>query len=280
MHRFDRNLEKFRQTSPEIERWIDSIPKEKWSQAYDIGGRRYGHMTTNLSEAVNKVLKGARNMPITALVKSTYGRMVEYFVQRDAEARAELSAGNRFCKKLIDAVRKNQEDACSHQVRRYDIETTRFEVEEAFNPVRQSGGHTWAVNLRRGTCQCGKFQAYKYPCSHAIAACATVSIDFYSLVDPVYSIQNIVNAYSGQWWPIGNEDCIPDTSGWTLVPNPLTLRGKGRPKSTRIRNEMDLRESQRRQRCGICKREGHNRRLCPRLTGSSQHDSDAADEDF
>ena len=69
MHRFDRNLEKFRQTNPEIQRWIDSIPKKKWSQAYDVGGRRYGHMTTNLSEAVYKVLKGARNMPITALVK-------------------------------------------------------------------------------------------------------------------------------------------------------------------------------------------------------------------
>ena len=55
-------------------------------------------MTTNLSEAVNKVLKGARSLPITALVKCTYGRMVEYFVQRGAEAKAELSAGNRFCK--------------------------------------------------------------------------------------------------------------------------------------------------------------------------------------
>ena len=191
MHRFDRNLKKFRQTTPEIQRWINSIPKEKWSQAYDVGGRRYGHMTTNLSEAVNKVLKGAKNLLIIALVKCTYGRMVEYFVQRDVETRAELRAGNRFCKTLIEAIRKNQEDACSHQVRRYDIETTRFEVEEAFNPVTQSGGHTWAINLRRGTCQCGKFQAYKYPCSYAMAAYAAVSKDFYNLVDPVYSIENL-----------------------------------------------------------------------------------------
>ena len=148
-------------------------------------------MITNLSEAMNKVLKGARNLPITALVKCIYRRMVEYFVQRGAEARLELSARNRFCKKLIDAIRKNKEDAYSHQIRRYDIETTRFEVEEAFNPVTQSGGHTWAINLRKGTCRCGKFQAYKYPCSYAMATYAAVSIDFYNLVDLVYSIENL-----------------------------------------------------------------------------------------
>ena len=53
-------------------------------------------------------------------------------------------------------------EACSHQVRRYDIQTTRFEVEEAFNPIIKKGGHIWSINLRRGTCQCGKYQAYKY----------------------------------------------------------------------------------------------------------------------
>ena len=44
---------------------------------------------------------------------------------------------------------------------------------------------------------------------------------------------------------------------------------------------MDLRKSQRRQRCGICKREGHNRRLYPYLTISqmSQHDIDSVDDD-
>ena len=40
--------------------------------AYDREGRRYGHMTNNLSECVNKVLKDCRNIPITALLESTY----------------------------------------------------------------------------------------------------------------------------------------------------------------------------------------------------------------
>jgi hypothetical protein len=40
-------------------------------------------MTTNLSECVDKVLKGARNMPITTLVKCTYARLVDYSVKRE-----------------------------------------------------------------------------------------------------------------------------------------------------------------------------------------------------
>ena len=82
-HIFDTKLEKFCKESDAIDTWIHGIPKEKWSMAYDIEGHRYGHMTTNLSECINKVLKGCRNLPITALVKVTYSRCQEYFIQRD-----------------------------------------------------------------------------------------------------------------------------------------------------------------------------------------------------
>ncbi|XP_061370731.1 uncharacterized protein LOC133313386 [Gastrolobium bilobum] len=78
---FDIAFAKFRDISPEIADWIDQIPKEKWTRAYDVDGLRYGHMTTNLSESVNRVLKGARNMPITGLVKHTYIRSQCAYIQ-------------------------------------------------------------------------------------------------------------------------------------------------------------------------------------------------------
>uniref|UniRef100_A0A151UI14 Uncharacterized protein n=1 Tax=Cajanus cajan TaxID=3821 RepID=A0A151UI14_CAJCA len=95
-HNFARRLEQFHEISPKIHRWIDGILLEKWSLAHDDKGRRYGHMTTNLSEAVNKILKGARNLPIIALVKCTYARLVEYFIQRLGQANAELAVGQRY----------------------------------------------------------------------------------------------------------------------------------------------------------------------------------------
>ena len=42
---------------PREENWLDQISKRKWTQAYDEG-KRYGHMTTNLAEYMNFVLKG------------------------------------------------------------------------------------------------------------------------------------------------------------------------------------------------------------------------------
>ena len=49
----------------EARNWLEQIPLEKWALSHD-GGRRYEIMTTNMSEVFNSVLKGARNLPITA----------------------------------------------------------------------------------------------------------------------------------------------------------------------------------------------------------------------
>ncbi|KAH1264870.1 hypothetical protein GmHk_01G000694 [Glycine max] len=144
-HVFDQNLEKFRQLSPAIATWIDRISKEKWSMAYDTSGRRYGHMTTNLSECVNKVLKDCHSIPITALIKSTYSRCRKYFVDRGRQAQRQLNEGQVYCSKLVKELRKNQEQACLYIVRMYDIHSTRFEVEETFN--LQSYNATWRTKV-------------------------------------------------------------------------------------------------------------------------------------
>ncbi|XP_061350070.1 uncharacterized protein LOC133295278 [Gastrolobium bilobum] len=197
---FERGLARFRETSPQIVEWIDVIPKEKWSRAYDVEGRRYEHMTTNLAESVNSELKGARNMPITALVKHTYSRL------------------------------KNEVLATSHHVRAYNVEHTVFEVDAGWD-------RSYSVNLPQRFSQCGNFKAFKYPCSHAAAAALS---------------------------PIGNEEAIPPSTGPQLIPDSTMLRAKGRPKSTRIRNEMDeVETSQSCIRCGICKERDHNRRAYP-----------------
>ncbi|KAL5128187.1 hypothetical protein HKD37_14G040479 [Glycine soja] len=264
-HIFDQNLEKFRELSPAITTWIDRISKEKWTMAYDREGRRYGHMTTNLLECLNKVLKDCRNIPITALVKSTYSRCRKYFVERGRQAQRQLNEGQVYCSKLVKELRKNQEQACTHIVRVYDIHSTRFEVEESFNPITQRGGQKWTVNLNGRHCQCGRYSALHYPCLHIIAACGYVSMNYYQYIDVVYTNEHILKAYSAQWWPLGNEAAIPPSDdAWTLIPDPTTIRAKGRPKSTRIRNEMDWVEpSEHRPKCSRCGAEGHNRRRCP-----------------
>ena len=51
--------------------WLEQIPLEKWALSHD-GGRRYGIMITNMFKVFNGVLKGVRNLSITALVQLTF----------------------------------------------------------------------------------------------------------------------------------------------------------------------------------------------------------------
>ena len=68
-------------------KWVDEILREKWALVFD-SGHRYGHITMNLVECINFVLKQARNLPITALVKVTYFRLEELFATKGREAYA------------------------------------------------------------------------------------------------------------------------------------------------------------------------------------------------
>ena len=60
------------------------------------GSRRYGIMTTNMSEVFNSVLKGARSLPISALVQLTFSRLNSYFVARREQGAARLASDEQF----------------------------------------------------------------------------------------------------------------------------------------------------------------------------------------
>ena len=51
---------------------------DMWTQSHD-GWRRYGAMKTNISKCFNGVLKGARGLPIAAMVEFTWSKLVACF---------------------------------------------------------------------------------------------------------------------------------------------------------------------------------------------------------
>ena len=87
-----------------------STLKNKWTKAYDEDGRRWGHMTTNLAESINSVLKGVRFLPVLGLVKATFYRMNHYWVERGQTIHAQMLAREVFSedvkKKLAMCVQK------------------------------------------------------------------------------------------------------------------------------------------------------------------------------
>ena len=78
----------------------------KWTQSHD-GGRHYRAMTTNISECFNGVLKGVRGLPIVAMVKFTWCKLVAYFHDRHKEIIFDLSQGKVWSDYAMGIYTKN-----------------------------------------------------------------------------------------------------------------------------------------------------------------------------
>ncbi|XP_075636632.1 uncharacterized protein LOC142608856 [Castanea sativa] len=220
------------QLNADGDKYLRELLVQKWTLAHD-GGHRYGAMTTNLSKSFNGVLKSARNLPITALVELTYYRCVAYFADRYTKARAEIIV-----------------------------------VRTPINPnSAYRGNHRHEVNLRESTCSCQKWQVYKILCSHVIAVCKYQGIFVMRYIDHCYCLEEQAACYTPRF------RMVPDSVHWNepdfpvLYPNVKLRRAKGRPRSTRLLNEMNLgTEHQPRPLCSLCRQEGHNRRTRPTRT--------------
>ncbi|KAK5802295.1 hypothetical protein PVK06_029880 [Gossypium arboreum] len=86
-HRFHEMLERLRAVNRLGVMYLDRILKEQWMRSYD-GGLRYEHVTINLAEYINFVLKGPHHFLITSMVKETYFQLATKFLKQ-----AETYAG-------------------------------------------------------------------------------------------------------------------------------------------------------------------------------------------
>ena len=263
-HVVDERLLQLRELHPQAANWIAGTPITKWARAYDEEGQRWGHMTTNLAESINSVLKGVRFLPVLGLVKATFYRLNHYWVERARTIHAQMMAGEVFsedCRKKL-AIGIQKASSCS--VRAFDRRSSAFEVQEPFDPSSHQYGRCCRVDLTHRSCDCGEFQIQKFPCTHAFAACANVSLDPNQFVHHIFRLDTLVKIYNNEFRPIGDVANWPSTSEPTLLPNKSMIRRKGRPRSSRIRNEMDwIEHRDEGLRCGLCRQLGHNRATCP-----------------
>ncbi|XP_025702527.1 uncharacterized protein [Arachis hypogaea] len=125
------------------------LRKFKYALAFD-GGYRWGYITTNIVECINSVLKGARNLPVTALVKATFYRLNELFTRKRAEAEAQINAGLVYSEMVTTKFHANQQASGNIQVSCFDRENEVFEVREMPS---------------------GEFQVDRISCRHMFACC-------------------------------------------------------------------------------------------------------------
>ncbi|CAH1440539.1 unnamed protein product [Lactuca virosa] len=199
-------MEEIGKLNPQARQWLESHPLDRWTLAHD-GGRRYGLLTTNLSEIFNSVLKGARFLPITACVQLTFYRLVHYFEVRRPLENSSRANGDAYTPHVLVKQVALMSKASAHSLRSFNREKGIFEL------ITQRGRNVQVVNLEQKTCTCA-------------------------------------------YWP--------QSMFKEFLPNLELLRNKkGRPRSTRLRNGMDIKEGRKANHCGICKQSGHNRKKCP-----------------
>ncbi|XP_072064312.1 uncharacterized protein [Arachis hypogaea] len=152
---FDYWFDIMRTENPAMCEWANRLEYDKWTQHQD-GGRRFGHITMNISECVNSVLKGTWNLPIIALVKSTYGRLAEIFVIRGQTAEAQLGSGQRYCQALVKAIERNLKDSRCFTITLSDRHQSEYTVAKT-TPTGYFLIGTYRVSLWDRTCDCDYF---------------------------------------------------------------------------------------------------------------------------
>ncbi|XP_029144533.1 uncharacterized protein [Arachis hypogaea] len=161
-------------------------------------------MTTNLSECINVVLKGTRNLPVAAIVWATHERLQQLFMRRGRETHAQLQGGQIHSQRLLTAIDKNRENLLMLRVTHCDHRASVFSVEE-MEPVDGWSQTSYRICLSERTCDCGLFQSLHYPCRHTLAACAAASIEWGHFVDPVYTMASVFKVYDREFPSILDE---------------------------------------------------------------------------
>ena len=127
-----------------------------------------------------------------------------------------------------------------HTLRNFNHEIGVYQVVTPYNNHRGGGGnHSHDVRIFARTCDCGKWQNLKIPCSHAIKVLQGLHLNATSYIDLCYSLNNAIHTYSHQFVVPKLESLCREVNGPQLAPNPNLLQAKGRLVKSRIRNEMD-----------------------------------------
>ncbi|XP_029146233.1 uncharacterized protein [Arachis hypogaea] len=222
-----------------------------------------GHWT-----ALSGSLRGVRNLPMCSLVKATYGRLAELFVRKGREAEAQLKTGQQFSQHLVKCIEANLKMARCFTMTLYDRDNSEFTIAET-TPTGSFSLGSYRVSLASQTCDCGYFQALHFPCPHALACCAYSRLTWEPYVHQVYRLSLVFSVYRMGFTPPIPEGFWPPYDGPTVIPDPNKRRVReGRPRSTRIRTNMNEAGLNRPKRCGLCRQPGHTRRSCPQLEGA------------
>ncbi|XP_057740442.1 uncharacterized protein LOC130957610 [Arachis stenosperma] len=163
-HEYNKNYQWLKEWGEAYTQWCDEIGVQRRVLAFD-GGHRWRHMTTNLVECINSILKGARNLPVTAIVRSTFYRLNELFTRKSAEAHERIRNEFTYSEFATKRVEESFRRAGNIVINRFDRRNEMFEVH------KMQDGSIYTVNLAQRHCDCGHFQVERLPTPMSSCSC-------------------------------------------------------------------------------------------------------------
>ncbi|PPS17004.1 hypothetical protein GOBAR_AA03584 [Gossypium barbadense] len=175
-----------------------------------------------------------------------------------------MEAGHVFVEDVRDAIAVNRWMARSMNVEVYSRRSETFRVTETIGRRPDISPRSYEVDLRNRQCDCRRFQTLHYPCAHVVATCAKVLLNVEQFIDEVYTLERTLRIWENKF------PMLPNLSTWEVPPTTFELapnkglrrNTKCRLQSSRIHNEMDIREKSDGKLCGVCRLAGHNRSKC------------------
>uniref|UniRef100_K3Z028 SWIM-type domain-containing protein n=1 Tax=Setaria italica TaxID=4555 RepID=K3Z028_SETIT len=180
--------------------------KDKWAQAFDEGGMRWGIMTTNYSESLNGVFKGIRSRPVAGIIEYTFEKCNTYFVNRWRKAREMLDQGYRIGQVADNYLSKAELRSVHHLAEPYGPERMVYSIRSygTTNIGGESyGGRHYRVDLNEVSCTCNVPQLLHLPCSHFITACKARGLNYESplYMSPLYSREHTIKIWESSFQP-------------------------------------------------------------------------------
>lgn len=224
LEEYKQHIAAMRRINPAAADYIVAIPRERWVRAF-FGGRRFGHLTSNVAESANAWLEEVRWKKPTAMYVEYVRKVNDLFLRRRT----------RYARKDPASLPKKVNEQFSSALARgrrlgvFKHSETNFEVQQFSNP-----NATRIVDLAAVTCTCGIPQDEGIPCHHVCAASLFIRQDPIRFVDRARLVSSVQRVYSATTTPIDI----------TLLPSDGTLspehrRGRGRPRVKRIRSAIE-----------------------------------------
>ncbi|KAK1370413.1 hypothetical protein POM88_036505 [Heracleum sosnowskyi] len=263
----DTHPKDFKRAFKELERaskgaWqkMNGLPPSAWSKAYFGTHSNTDSTENNISECFNSWILKARYMPLIDMLLDIHDMIMTRLHQnRDIMARRNCVIVPRIKKILDEAIK----ESVGYMVL-WDGRDTYV--------VKGHGGSV-SVNLKDRTCACRVWDLTGVPCCHAVTVIQESRQKPLDFVAKWFTKETYMRTYSNCLEVIRGEEFWEDVEGDTVHPPLIVKKLRGRPKTQRRReglegtvskgNKTRVTYTGRKMHCGICRKEGHNKNVCP-----------------